>query len=209
MTDWTPWHLRPRPTASSITDEDLDALLLRLERAEQVLEVLAARPPWKAGDDDGREILYQRMREFLHNRHKRRLTPFIGFEDRGARACRMCSLWADRFAERWSNLKPGSDERIEKHLKEISELIDRTHPTMAYPVNATGVQARRELPFLMSLVRQLQRQVRRWEGAASHFSKEADRLRASQSHWEREAKRLQEALAEGWKAGLGVEKSEI
>lgn len=197
MTDaWNPFHDQPRPTATSISDDTLDAILTRLERAETIVEMVSRRPPWQNYTEENTELLVALMREFLHRRHRARMTWITGVKYASAEQCRMCNVWARQFAWRWAARGMDLSEADEARLARVSHLIDMTHPTMAWPNEAVRLKARQELPWLMSVIRRLQRDVRRERGAYQAMENRFTRASDAESGLKAEVARLRKKLAE-------------
>lgn len=190
---WSPWPSEERPTASSITDDGLDRLLNRLERTERIVELITARPPWQRQEEANTSELFVLVRDWMHDRKHRQRSPLMA--GRPAKSCRLCIMWARQIAYRWEDFLGGGDERVEKRLQEISELIERTHPTMAHPEEQDLRQARRYLPWLVSQVRRLQRDVRREEGHVNRLENDGRRDEQSRQDQRAENARLRKELA--------------
>lgn len=195
-TPWAPFPGGYRPTASTINDETLDEILERLELAEGIAEIITLRLPWGQGTEEHSDRLFQILRRYLHRKHLNRLTWISGVHRRDAERCTMCTHWATTLSWRWSDRATFLSEADEARLKSVSELIERTHPTMAHTDLETGQQARRELPWLMSVIRRLQRDVRREQGAFNGSENRLARALDAERGLEAEVKRLRKKLSE-------------
>lgn len=145
--DYSPWADRDRPTADSVTDDQIEELLARLHNAELVTGAMSSRPPWRRTSATAREdiqegMLYTLCRDCLLCKARR------------TSACHRCRYWAASVAETWTQEQPDAGVRTETRLRDIARMCTRLY-TMSWGENDPELRAREELPWLLSLVRSL------------------------------------------------------
>lgn len=193
---WSPFPGAYRPTASTINDPTLDIVLERLERAEAIVDLITERAPWGRNAGADPDVLFKLVRAYIHNRHVPRMPLISKLKRRTPEQCPVCTHRAMSISWRWSDRGQDLSEADEARLGRVSHLIELTHPTMAWPDESVGLKAREELPWLMSVIRRLQRDVRRERGAYQAQENRLVRATDAERGLTAEVKRLRKKIAE-------------
>ena len=199
---YLPWIGKDRPTADSITSDELDDLLHRLEQEEIFSCALLSRffPMSDANYEALTADMFNAFRKVAHRR-------YCGSTSWDPKRCPRCVMKAHHFLTVWETTQQGGkDPVVEKRLEEIQLSVTRA-PMMCWSDTDAALQARKDVPWLLARVRLLQRTVRRLEGSLNKDNKAESRQ--SRSAWDLKAEngRLR-AQVEALKAAAEASKGE-
>lgn len=168
---WSPWGARERPTADSVTDDQMDDLLGRLERAEEVTRILT-RWAYPTSSDQAEELksaLFFAFRDVLHGQHGGRFAA-----SRGAERCRTCIHRAHHLVCVWEPTQEWEQVATETRLREIQDRVTQA-PMTSWGSPESAWRSREDVPWLLSQVRLAQRAVRRMQARENREDKDARR----------------------------------
>jgi hypothetical protein len=170
VTLWSPWAARSRPTTSTLTDDDLDDILGRLEAAEWLSRTLVQRfwpDPGQRADQLGKD-LFVAFRGVLHREHPSG-SRFGSM--RTEERCRLCIMQAHHLVRVWEATQAWEPSATETRLAEIQDRITQS-PRTSWADSESAWRSREDVPWLLSQLRLLQRTVRRMQARENREDKD-------------------------------------